>query len=246
MMLTAFLTSQEVPEIRPAPVERDWMDRTPSGFAYRCLPLNIANAHGWEVLLPGRLKARWFGGAGLDTLTFDWDGPAHRAPVSHFGSGILTFHVPCLFRTEKGIDLWVGGSPNRLKHGIQPLTGIVETDWAPFTFTMNWRFTAPGEVSFEKGEPFCFFFPLSRAVAETCEPAFVPLDRDPETAESFRRWQRERSSFNADLKVEGSRAREQGWQRDYFRGLRPDGTESEDHRTRLRLRPFAPPTTGKP
>lgn len=36
--------------IRPAPLEREWMNGTNQRFAYRCLPLNIANAHGWEIL----------------------------------------------------------------------------------------------------------------------------------------------------------------------------------------------------
>ena len=36
-------------------------------------------------------------------------GPQHLAPISHFGSGVLTFHVNALFRTEPGINLWVTG-----------------------------------------------------------------------------------------------------------------------------------------
>jgi Family of unknown function (DUF6065) len=32
-----------------APVKRDWMGRTPAGFAYRRLPLDTANAHGWLI-----------------------------------------------------------------------------------------------------------------------------------------------------------------------------------------------------
>jgi hypothetical protein len=28
------------------------MDASPEAFAYRCLPLNIANAHGWGILTP--------------------------------------------------------------------------------------------------------------------------------------------------------------------------------------------------
>ena len=35
----------------------------------------------------------------------------------------------------------VTGPFNQPKDAIQPLTAIVETDWAPFTFTMNWKFT---------------------------------------------------------------------------------------------------------
>ena len=33
---------------------------------------------------------------------------------------------------------------------LQPLAGVVETDWLPFPFTMNWLFTQPGRVRFEK------------------------------------------------------------------------------------------------
>src|SRR5271165_1161304 len=43
------------PLIRPAEPTRAWMDATPEAFAYRCLPLNIANAHGWEILPPVRV-----------------------------------------------------------------------------------------------------------------------------------------------------------------------------------------------
>ena len=48
--LTAYIIDGHELRIRPAPVERLWMDRTNERSAYRCLPLNIANAHGWEIL----------------------------------------------------------------------------------------------------------------------------------------------------------------------------------------------------
>ncbi|MFB8344846.1 DUF6065 family protein [Brucella cytisi] len=44
-------------------------------------------------------------------------------------------------KTEPEFDLFVTGSINRPKDAISPLTGFVETDWSPYTFTMNWRFT---------------------------------------------------------------------------------------------------------
>ena len=73
--------------------------------------------------------------------------------MSIFGQGVLPFHIQGLFRTPPQWNLWVGGSPNRFKDAIQPLTGIIETDWSPYTFTMNWRFTRPGQwISFEEGQ----------------------------------------------------------------------------------------------
>ena len=49
MDLICYLHDGWDPDIRPAEPRRDWMDETPEAFAYRCLPLNIANAHGWEI-----------------------------------------------------------------------------------------------------------------------------------------------------------------------------------------------------
>ena len=50
MKLTAHVIDGHTLDIRPAPRERDWMDRTAQHYAYRCLPLDMANGHGWELL----------------------------------------------------------------------------------------------------------------------------------------------------------------------------------------------------
>ena len=45
----------------PAPATRPWTDTTPEAFAYRCLPFNIANAHGWAAdPLGGKLRPAEF------------------------------------------------------------------------------------------------------------------------------------------------------------------------------------------
>ena len=66
--------------------------------------------------------------------------------------------------------MWAMGPPNHIKDGIQPLAGLVETDWLPFPFTMNWLFTRPGTVRFEKGEPFCFITLAQDKPLEEFEP----------------------------------------------------------------------------
>jgi hypothetical protein len=231
----------KVPEIRPAKLERDWMERTPMRFAYRCLPLNIANTHGWEVLCPVRTRVAWNGGPATEHMRIVPDERHFLAPRSHFGSGILTFQVPFVIQTEPGIELWVDGPPNALKHGIQALAGVVETDWSPYPFTMNWRFTAPGEVVFEKGEPICFFFPLARDVLQTTEPEFRMMADVAEVKKEFDITVASRTQHNKDIKVEGSKAAEEGWQRTYFQGRYPSGKPApEDHRTKSHVRPFKP------
>jgi hypothetical protein len=142
-------------------------------------------------------------------------------------------------RTEPGYDLWVGGPANAPKDGIIPLTGIVETDWAPYAFTMNWRFTRPNTtVRFERGEPFCSFFPVPRTLLDAVTPEIRDLESDPETQAAFAAWSAKRGQFLVDLPQPGSAAQRQGWQKDYFRGLTPDGRKPvETHRTRVQLNP---------
>lgn len=241
LRLTAYRLTEAPLSLRPAPVERDWMEATGERFAYRCLPLNIANGHGWEILCPVGFAAGWTGGPATDAVVIQTDGGAPAVATSHFGNGILTFHIPLLFRTPPGFDLWVQGPVNRPKDGIYPLTGVVETDWAVATFTMNWAFTRPGILlRFEAGEAFCHLFPVQRGLVERFAPKEASIDHNPELKRAHDQWSESRSSFNADLARPHSEARASGWQKSYFQGKATDGTPlaGEEHRTRLRVRPF--------
>jgi hypothetical protein len=240
--LTAFVLDGHELRIRPAPLERPWMDASASRFAYRCLPLNIANAHGWEILCTAGFSAIWDGMPHIRGVEVSAD-PAATAPaISHFGEGMLTFHLPCIFRTDPGYDLYVTGPINRPKDGISALTAVVETDWSPYTFTMNWLFTRPDyRVRFEKDEPFCHIFPVRRGSLEGIAPRARDLAGQPELERDHRAWSASRNSFNRGLAEADPDAAKQGWQKAYFRGLSPSGDPAtEDHRSRLRLKPFRP------
>ncbi len=153
MKLTCYALKPDPPVLRTAPSTRAWMDRIPDNHACRCLPLNIANTHGWDVLSPCDLTASWSGGIHARAIRFAaQEGYANLAQfaVSHFAFGIVTFHLGYLFQTEPGWDLFASGSLNTIKDGIAPLTGVIETDWLPYPFTMNWQMTRPGTVRFEK------------------------------------------------------------------------------------------------
>ena len=50
MKLVAYQLDARPMDIRPAPLKREWMEASNQRFAYRCLPLNIANGHGRELL----------------------------------------------------------------------------------------------------------------------------------------------------------------------------------------------------
>lgn len=235
--------------IEPAPHERPWMDLTDQRFAYRCLPLVIANQLGWIVRSPVRFSARWNGGRNRKDIRL-WFPPKRRDPriMSHFGEGVLTFSLPFLFRTPRGVNMWVKGPTNWLKDGIQPLEGIVETDWLESTFTMNWRFTRPDvTVRFDEGEPFCQLMPVPRGFVESFEPTQRRLDDDPALRGAYERWKDARLRFNTDLADVSSAAAQQGWQRDYMLGRDSGGNAFVEHQTRLQVRPFtgaeSPPAT---
>ena len=161
--------------------------------------------------------------------------------MSHFGEGVLTFHVLGLFRTDPKVNLWVTGPVNRPKHGIQALTGVVETDWSVASFTMNWKFTAPGvRIRFEKDEPFCFFFPLPRGTLDEIEPEIKSISAaGDDIYGGYTAWRESRSNFIETLNIPGSAAAKARWERTYFQGARPDGLPGPaDHQTRIRLKPF--------
>ena len=237
------------PRIRPGTPKRAWMDDTNERYAYRCLPLTIANSHGWELLSPVGFQARWNGGDHMEAIEVQMDEgyPAHHKPVTLFGYGTLTWHVEAIFRTPPGWNLAVSGPPNRQKDGIQPLGGVIETDWSPYTFTMNWRFTRPNHwIRFDENEPIAFFFPVERGRVQSFKPRIERLEDAPELKAAFEKWSASRNAFQKWVQEANPAAPADKWQKLYFRGLDADGKPGpRDHQSKLRLPPFVFPD-GRP
>lgn len=238
--LTAYALQEEPPmRIVPAPGTRAWMDETPSRFAYRCLPLLIANQAGWLVLNAYPFRATWNGGAELSGVRIEPLGESFPSAQSHFGSGIVTWNLPYLFRTAPGYNLLVRGPANWPKDGACALEGIVETDWSPATFTVNWKLTRPElPVVFDRDEPICMLVPQRRGELEAFRPGVRSLLRAPGLAAAHARWSLSRATFLRDLQQTGSDAQRRGWQRDYLLGVLPDGKRAPQHQTKLSLEPF--------
>ena len=231
--------------IERAPARRAWMDESYERFAYRCLPLAIANQCGWVIGCPASFSAWWNGGELPGDVTLDFGGEEPDARITgHFGLGVVTFSLPYLFRTPPGVQLWVKGPSNLLKDGVQPLEGVVETDWSVATFTMNWKLTRPGlPVFFDEGEPFCMVVPQSRGELASFAPELRALASDAELEGAARAWAQRRHEM-AVRKFLGEYARDFAdealeWERHYFKGLRPDGTRAPEHETHLRLAEFS-------
>ena len=225
----------------PASARREWMVETRNGFAQRCLPLLIANQSGWIILNPTSLRVTWDGGQEIESVTIESEGDVGSLPaVSHFGHGIVTWLIPYLFRTPAGFNLLVRGPANLPKDGIAPLEGVVETDWSPATFTMNWKLTRPGlTVTFEQDEPVAMILPMRRGELELFEPHLRNLDAGSGDGEAYTEWRAHRESFLRQLREAKATEISRGWQGDYFRGqLRSPHEVTGRHQTRLHLRPF--------
>ncbi len=244
MELECFVQHPNPPELVPGRPDRDWMDAFQQRFPYRCLPLVMANTTGWEILCPLDFTVVWNGGPGKNDLVVTCDAdPGYSLEhlvQSHFTHGVLTFHTGYLFRTPPGYAVLASGAPNHVKDGIQPLVGLVETDWLPFPFTMNWLMTRPGMVSFKKGEPFCFIQVIEHKKQDTVQPVIKPLASDPDLEAQFKAWATTRQAFNDSLMARDPEAMKEAWQKFYFKGEAPgaDGKPvvGEGHVNRRRLK----------
>ena len=239
MNLTCYRISENAPQLVAARANRKWMDDTGRHFAYRCTPLTIANSTGWELLCPTDLAVTWNGnpGPGHMRIEIDDDWVDRGFAESHFGNGILSFHPGYLFRTDPKWAIWCRGAPNYPKDGIVALDGLVETDWLPFTFTMNWMFTRPGTVRFAKGEPFCFILPVPHVELEEIKPRILPLSADAELAAEHDAWLASRIEYNQLIDEDPTRSGAEPWRRYYFQGKSPRGlTAPETHRTKRKMK----------
>jgi hypothetical protein len=239
--LIAWQCTPQAPVIQAAHQTRDWMDQSDQRFPYRCLPLVIANSFGWDILNPLTFSASWNGGKSPTDVQILW--PTNQRtnlPQAHFGVGVLTFTMSHLFQTSPGMNLYVKGPPNEPKDGIIPLEGIIETDWCPATFTMNWLFTRPGhQVTFTAGESICRIFPVPRNLTEAIHPEIRMLEDNPGLAKLHQDWRLKRDEFNAGLKIPDSEFSKRKWQKEYFQG---GGVEVwpkfENHQTKLHQEEF--------
>lgn len=249
MPLIAYYTgTSPAPEIVPASFAREWMQRTFAAYAQRCLPLLMANQAGWWIINRVGFRARWDGStnrAGVAIESID-GGQAPPEVGSQFGYGIVTWTIPYLFRTPSGYNLLARGPANLPKAGAVALEGIIETDWAVATFTMNWQLTDPGrEVTFAAGEPFAMIIPQRRHELEEFRPELRPIDADEALATQYRTWEEERELHRVlrayAVQRHGADSPDaKSWQGDYFRGTSPGGVSASEHQTRLALRSFRP------
>ena len=216
--------------VEPLNGRRDWMDNTNDKYAYKCLPLTVANQYGWGVYGPTGFTAEWDGGEDLDSIKIEYD-QEDNFVASHFGHGILTISVDFLVTTNKSVSIFIQGPPNFFKDGISPLNGIVETDWLPFTFTFNYRFTRPGKVRFEKEEPLFSFFPIQRGYVESFSTSYGSIEENNKLNKDYETYRKSREDYLTNN--DGS------FQKFYINTSIPNKDfDIEDHSTKIKIKNF--------
>lgn len=239
LRLQALVLSEEHMALRTAARRRQWMDQSPQRFAYRCLPLVIANQIGWEILCPVDVAAVWTGSPEVNGVRLRFRDKKSSLISAHFGSGVLTFTPGYLFRTPPGHNLWCMGPANEPRDGIMPLEGVIETDWATATFTMNWKFTRANQaVLFKAGEPICRIVPIPRGYVQSFAPEIRAIQDEPDTFKAYEEWRRSREKFLDGLHKREPETVEKGWQRDYVAGRHAGGQSADEHETKLPVKPF--------
>jgi hypothetical protein len=237
VILEAYAIHESPQQLAPAPAGRDWMEEFAGRHAYRCLPVAIGNTYGWQLLLPVDVTAEWNGGPGVSDIAVLCSHP-HQA-VSHFQCGVLTFDVAYIFRTPPGYHLLVTGPTNVVKDGVAPMTALVESDWLPYTFTFNYRFTRPGRVNWKAGEPYAQICVVQANLQQSVQPVIRRLGDNPQLTADHLAWRARRSDLLASQRaVEGDVCR-RAWDKDYFYGRYADGRNAQTGHT-IKLRPKTP------
>lgn len=238
MKITAYKLHENPLELIPGRKQRQWMDDTIHKYAYRCLPLQIANTTGWELLAPSDFLISWNGSNHKNGLHVHFENKSDKFAVSTFGWGIVTIHPGYLFKSSENVDMLVTGAPNFYVDYMSPLTGIVETFWCPFTFTMNWKLYKPGTFQFKKGDPLCFILPIQHDYS-SLDVDMMDINDDTEVKQKFDEWASERRIVNtkldyiqqtnqgfSDMKPEQISTH---WEKNYYSGIDKSGNKEYNH-----------------
>jgi hypothetical protein len=77
--------------------------------------------------------------------------------------------------------MFVSSPANTIIKNATPLSGIVETYWLPYTFTINWKINEPGiPVTVSAGDPIAQIFPIHINMFDDLELEIKDIYEAPE------------------------------------------------------------------
>jgi Family of unknown function (DUF6065) len=149
-------------------VRREWMDDTWDKHAYRCFPVNTANAVGLSISFP-------------EDITFIWDGISDSTP-DHIkilagekycstarGNATISFNTGLVVKTDETTSIMSIVPPNFFLYGAEAFTSVMSTSFYNQAFPVAWRATAVNvPITIPAGFPVATLIPISlKELAET-------------------------------------------------------------------------------
>lgn len=215
MSLTLHLTTLDL-DLVPEPCEaaRPWYDRYAKtrGHARHCPPLKMANTAGWMIRSPCTFSVEWGGDWSEDAIITILDDPSGEAVVdAHASPASFTVQPGFVPHTSRPYEfVWVKAIPNLLGARWTAMEAVIEAWWSPGLFGIVCLLHRPGTFIVERGEP------IAQMVCMAVHSKRLLVTEEPWDAHE--EWKRKRYRV-------GYRAPE----RDYDRGLLPDGTREDTH-----------------
>ena len=186
--------------IKPCSKKRDWMNQPGLSYSYYCGPLVAANQIGYNIIYQNETEIFWNGGPNRSDIDIRHTKVDEHFCVcdSHFEVDILTFNFPVMFQTPKGWGLLISGPANHPIEGLQPLEGLVETNWLPFTFTMNFKITEKNKlIKIKQYTPICRVLPYPLNLNEKTNLNFLDIQSNKKLLSMYTSWANARDEFNA-------------------------------------------------
>jgi hypothetical protein len=185
--------------IIPASPKRNWMDDKDQYYAYYCAPLVASNQLGYNILYQHETEIFWNGGPNVSDVKIihKKQNEHFTGCISHFTKGIITFTFPVIFKTPPGWGLLVSGPSNTPINGIQALEALVETNWSPFTFTMNFKITDTNKlIRLHENDPICRIIPYPLNLNEKTNITFSSIKSNTKLHNQYEEWSKSRRAFN--------------------------------------------------
>ena len=240
MKLTAYDLGVGNLIIKPGIKKRDWMDETPGQYAYRCLPMQVANTFGWDLFAPDDFIISWNGEQDQSTLQINYPADDNHFAASTFGSGIVTFHPGYLFRSDPAWDLLILPPANhdQASKFATCLSGIVETSWLDFTFTLNWKLHEAGTFHWKREWPVGRIVPIPHDY-DNIETELLQISDRGDLEKKYNQWADQRTQTISDINIVYGTGKDSGnvkvgkpkteWEKNYYTGKRLNGERISGH-----------------
>jgi hypothetical protein len=160
-ILKAYKTNPNSFILDPISVERDWMDETPDGHAYRCFPVTMANTIGWTLSCP------------VD-VSFIWDGKIDTTPdrvkilsgeqycYTGRGQGSVSFNTGLILKSEKNISVLSITPQNYFYEDFEVMSSLISTSFFNVDFPLAIKVKIPNkEITIKAGTPIATIIPIS-------------------------------------------------------------------------------------